>query len=75
MLKTLFPLSNNIKDLSTLIFRIIIFVVMDIICGTVIGLFASLPVVGVIFATVGFIVGVYFLASILVAVLDYAGII
>jgi len=75
MLKTLFPLSQNIKDLSSLIIRILIFLVMDIICGTVIGLFASLPAVGFIFAAVGSIVGLYFLTSIVIAVLDYMGIV
>ena len=74
-LKKYFPRSFKCKELSTLIVNLIIFIVADAICGLVIGLLGKLPIIGILFGIVGSLVGIYFFVAIVLAVLNFFGIV
>ena len=71
MLKKLFPFSFRAADLKGLIITILIYIAIDIVLGFVIGLLSAIPLVGPIIGIVGTILGLYCLAGIIIAVLDY----
>ena len=52
LLKKLFPFSFKATQLSSLLAAVIVCVLVDVVCGWVIGLVAKLPLVGWIFLLV-----------------------
>lgn len=70
-LKKYFPLSFRGTDVPALIVSIIIYLVIDIVCGVVIGILALLPIIGFVFALLGSLVGLYALAGIVIAILYF----
>lgn len=72
MLKKIFPFSfKEKKDVAALIINILLYLVGDIVAGAVIGLLASIPVIGIVFSLVGSLVGLYCLAGLVLSCLDY----
>ena len=79
MLKKLFPVSFGTKDVTALVIRTIIYVLLAIVAGAIVGLAATIiapiPVVGPIVAwalgVIGSILGLYFLAAIVVLFLAH----
>lgn len=72
MLKKIFPFSfKEKKDIAALIINILLYLVGDIIAGFVIGLLASIPLIGIVFSLVGSLVGLYCLAGLVLSCLDY----
>ena len=79
MLKALFPVSFGTKDVTALVIRTIIYVLLAIVAGAIVGLaamiIAPIPAVGPIIAwalgVVGSILGLYFLAAIVVLFLAH----
>lgn len=79
MLKTLFPVSFGTKDVTALVIRTIIYVLLAIVAGAIVALATMLvgwiPVVGAIvgwvLGVVGSILGLYFLAAIVVLFLAH----
>lgn len=72
-LKKFFPLSFRTKDgdVASLVINILLHIVGDIIAGAIIGLLSGLPFVGWLFSLVGSLVGLYFLAGIVISLLNY----
>ena len=70
-LKKYFPLSFGINTLKDLIIKILIFIVVDAICGVVIGLLAKIPVLGIIFGLLGSLVGLYALVGVVLSILVF----
>ena len=57
ILKTYFPYSfKDKKDITALIVDIIIYVVLGLIAGLVFGLLAKIPVIGILFDIVSYII-------------------
>lgn len=72
MLKKFFPLSFGAKpDIASLVINILIQLVVSVVAGWVIGIVAAIPLIGIIFGLVGSLVGLYFLAGIILSLLDY----
>ena len=72
MLKKIFPLSFQSKpDIASLVINILIQLVVSAVAGWVISIVASIPLIGIIFGLVGSLVGLYFLAGIVISLLDY----
>ena len=72
MLKKIFPFSfKEKKDVAALIINILLYLVGDIVAGAVIGLLASIPVIGIVFSLVGSLVGLYCLVGLVLSCLDY----
>ncbi|MBQ2893257.1 MAG: hypothetical protein IJE24_03895 [Oscillospiraceae bacterium] len=72
MIKAYFPFSFDTKDVKTLIIKIVVYLVIELVVGLVCGLIGLIPLIGGIIGwLVGGVVGLYCLAGIVFAVLDY----
>lgn len=78
-LKKFFPISFGASDVAGLIIKILIYIVVAVLGGVVVGVAAwvlsIIPIVGGLLAwlvgVVGSVVGLYALAGIVIALLDY----
>ena len=72
ILKAIFPFSFTKKDsVASLIIIILIHLVASIVAGALIGILAKVPIVNLITGIVGSLVGLYFLAGLVLSILDY----
>lgn len=71
MLKKFFPFSFKSKEVKDLIINIVIYLVVSIVGGWVLGLLSGIPVIGAVASLVGSLLGLYCLVGIVLAVLDY----
>ena len=71
MLKKYFPRAYKSKDLTSFIVSLIIYALIDIVCGVVIGLLAKLPIIGIIFSLLGSLIGLYALVGIILSILVF----
>ena len=75
-IKKYFPLAfkakNSTKDL---VINVLIQVVVNALVGVVFGLLAGIPLVGFLFDILGWLVGIYFTAGIVLSILDYFNVI
>ena len=55
----------------SLVVAIVIYALIDIVCGLVIGLLAKLPIIGIIFGLIGSLIGIYALIGIVLSVLVF----
>ena len=62
---------ENTDTLKGLIIKILVYIVVDFICGLVIGIIGKIPVIGLVAGILGSLVGLYFLVSIVLAILNY----
>lgn len=71
-LKKIFPLSfKYTKDVASLIIGILIYLVMGIVGGVVIGIAGLIPIVGLVCGIVGGLLDLYVLAGIVIQVLVF----
>jgi len=70
-LKKFFPRAFKATELSAFIVSLIIYVVIDIVCGAIIGLLALIPIIGIIFSILGSLVGLYALVGIILSILVF----
>ena len=75
ILKKFFPHAFKANDLGKFIVTLIIYVLIDIVCGFVIGLLAKLPIIGIIFSLLGSLVGLYALVGIILSILVFVKVI
>lgn len=71
LLKKFFPYSFRANDVSSLIITILVYIVADVICGFAIGLLSGIPLIGILIGLVGSLLGIYFFAGIIIAVLNF----
>ena len=71
-LKKFFPFAfTEKKDVSELVIRSIIYVVVAVVIGFVLGIVGKIPVVGILVGLVGALVDLYITATIVLMFLDY----
>ena len=70
-LKKLFPYSFGVADLKALIIKIIVYVVVGFVAGLVLGLLGAIPLLGIIFRIIGWVIDLYCVVGIVLVVLDY----
>lgn len=75
ILKKIFPTAFKATDVKPLIISLIIYVLIDIVCGFVIGLLAKIPILGIIFSLLGSIVGLYALVGVVLSILVFVKVI
>ena len=73
--KKLFPYSAKGTDVKSLVISIIIYIVVGLVAGIVLGLLSAIPLLGIIFSIIGWIIDLYCLAGIVLAVLYFLGVI
>lgn len=74
LIKSLFPFSFQSKTLKNLLITILIYIVLDVVCGLIVGLLGKIPLVGFLFSIVGWVLGLYFLVGIVLAILHFLGV-
>lgn len=71
VLKKLFPYSFNIQDTNNFVIKLIVYVVVGIVAGTVIGLLSAIPLVGWLFSLVGTLVSLYVTVGLVLTILVF----
>lgn len=71
MLKQIFPQAFKAKDVVGLIVALLVYIVGGGIVGWVLGLLAKIPLLGLIFQLLGFVVWAYGLIGIVLTVLVF----
>lgn len=71
ILKKFFPVAFKATEVKAFIISLIIYVLIDIVCGFVIGLLAKIPVLGIIFSLLGSLVGLYALVGVVLSILVF----
>ena len=71
MLKNLFPHAYKATNLTSFIITLVIYVLIDIVCGFIVGLLALLPIIGIIFGLIGSLVGLYAFVGIVLSILVF----
>ena len=69
--KKYFPHAFKAEDVKSLVIALVVYVLIDIVCGAVIGLLAKIPVLGIIFGILGSLVGLYALIGIILSILAF----
>ena len=75
ILKKFFPHAFKANDQTAFIITLVIYVLIDIVCGLVIGLLAAIPVIGFIFSLLGGLVGLYALIGVVLSILVFVKVI
>ncbi len=71
-LKKIFPLSfKYTKDVASLIIGILIYIVVSVVGGILIGIVGLIPVIGWLVAAVGGLLGLYCFAGIVIQILVF----
>ena len=79
LLKKIFPFSFNAKDVTALVIAIVLYLVggtlIDLVLALVFGLLSGIPLIGILFGILGWVVGTavgaYCLVGLVLAVLTY----
>ncbi len=75
ILKKFFPTAFKSNDLKPFIIALVVYLLIDIVCGVVIGVLAKLPLIGIIFSLIGTVIGLYALIGIILSVLVFVKVI
>ena len=70
-LKKIFPYSFGAAGVKALVIKIVVYIVVGFVVGLVLGLLGAIPLLGIIFRIIGWVVDIYCLVGIILAVLDY----
>lgn len=70
-LKKFFPHAFKATELKAFIISLVVYILVDIVCGFVIGLLAAIPVIGIIFSLLGSLVGLYAFVGIVLSILVF----
>ncbi|MBR6796617.1 MAG: hypothetical protein IKM53_04620 [Clostridia bacterium] len=71
ILKKIFPFSFKAKELVPFIITIVIYLVIDLVCGFAIGLLSHIPVVNILTGILGTLLGLYGLIGIVLSILVF----
>ena len=71
ILKKFFPHAFKATELKAFIISLVIYVLIDVVCGFVIGLLAKIPGLGIIFGLLGSLVGLYALVGVVLSILVF----
>ena len=71
MIKRVFPQAMQAYDVKGLLIAILIYVVVRVVGGFVLGLLAAIPLVGFVFGVLGWALTIYCAVGIIVAVLVF----
>ncbi|MBQ2901524.1 MAG: hypothetical protein IJE49_06700 [Agathobacter sp.] len=71
MIKKLFPHAMQAKDVKGLIIAILIYAVVHLVGGLVLGLLDNIPLVGFVFGVLGWVLSIYCAVGIILAILVF----
>lgn len=70
-IKKFFPIAFKATELKPFIISLVVFCLIDLICGFVIGLLAKIPLIGILFSILGAVIGLYALIGIVLSILVF----
>ena len=70
-IKKYFPIAFKATELKPFIISLILFCLIDLVCGFVIGLLAKIPLIGILFSILGAVIGLYALIGIILSILVF----
>ena len=70
-IKKLFPQAMQANDLKGLLIAILIYAIVNLVGGFVLGLLDGIPLVGFVFGLVGWVLGIYCAVGIIVSILVF----
>ena len=70
-IKKYFPIAFKATELKPFIISLILFCLIDLVCGFVIGLLAKIPLIGVLFSILGAVIGLYAFVGIVLSILVF----
>ena len=71
MIKKFFPQAMQASDVKGLIIAILIYAVVNLVGGIVLGLLDAIPLVGFVFGIVGWLLSIYCAVGIIVSILVF----
>ena len=71
LLKKYFPFAFKATEVQPFIISLVVYALIDVVCGVIIGLLAKLPIVGIIFSLLGSLIGLYALVGIVLSILVF----
>lgn len=71
MIKKFFPHAFKATDVQPFVISLIVYILIDVVCGLVIGILSKIPLVGILFALVGSVVGLYALVGVILSILVF----
>ena len=71
MIKKFFPQAMQASDVKGLIIAILIYALVNLVGGIVLGLLDAIPLVGFVFGILGWALGIYCAVGIIVAILVF----
>ena len=74
-LNKLFPNAFKATEVNNFIVALIIYAVIDVVCGVIIGLLAKLPIIGILFSLLGSVIGLYATGGIVLSILVFVKVI
>ncbi len=74
-LKKYFPHAFTAKDVKSFIIALIIYAVIAFIGGIVIGLLSALPIVGIVFGIIGWLLEIYITVGVVLSILVFVKVI
>ena len=70
-LRKFFPRAFRSNDVKAFIISLVLYALIDIVCGIVMGILASIPFVGFVFEIIGALVGLYAFVGIVLSILVF----
>ena len=70
-LKKFFPHAFRATALAAFIITLIVYVLIEVVCGFVLGLLSAIPILGIIFGLLGTLVGLYAFVGIVLSILVF----
>jgi len=67
------PFKIKDKDVASFVIQLILFIVVCAVVGFLIGILASLPIIGIIFSLIGGLVELYGFIGIILCILKFLG--
>lgn len=71
LIKKLFPQAMQANDLKGLLIAILIYAIVNLVGGFVLGLLDGIPLVGFVFGVCGWVLGIYCAVGIIVSLLVF----
>lgn len=75
MLKKYFPHAFKANDVKSFIIALIIYAVIAFVGGLILGLLAAIPILGIIFSIIGWLLEIYITVGVILSILVFVKVI
>lgn len=75
LLKKIYPHAFRANELKDFIVALVVYLLIDVVCGLVIGFLAKIPLIGILFSILGSVVGLFALVGVILSILVFVKVI